>query len=168
MKNAGLLCNHIADEMRGRHPTVAECWIRQIRRPRHRLRHTAAVPHRRARPLERFHRQFQFFGREMLALKVDFSFRKQALDQGQAFNIPADPRLVVQVHDLELVLGPAGRHTEDQSPAGDDIKIGGLLRHMERMEQRQNQHTAGQRHAFSDRREAGQKLQRRKPGGRTV
>ena len=71
----------------------------------------------------------------MLALEVDFVFHEQALNEGQAFNIPADARFVVQVEDLELVLCPARCHAEDQATARYDIEICGLLRHVKRMEQ---------------------------------
>ena len=151
--------------MRGGDPTVAERRVGKICGAGDRLGDAAAVPHRGAGPLDRLHREGQALRGKVLPLEIDLVLHEQALDQGQPLDVAADAPLVVEVHDLELVLGPAGRHAENQPPARDDIEIGGLLSHVQRVEKRQDQHAGRQRHAFRGRREAGQQFQRREPGG---
>lgn len=85
-----------------------------------------------------------------------------------AFPEAAKAVAVREAEDGVLVLHPAGRDAKRQAAPAGDVEKGGLLRHMDRVQQRQQQHAGGEAHTVGLGRQASERRQRREPSGASI
>lgn len=98
----------------------------------------------------------------------DFLSEPEPLNQLQRFLEAAETPMVVDAYDLEFVLLPARRDPENEASARQDVEQRRLLRHMGRLEERQQEHACADMHAVGIGDQARERLERRQPDGRAV
>src|SRR5215475_9844904 len=99
--------------MRRCHPSVTEHRVGDLCRAPHGILYATSEPQRWSGFAGWPHRESEFGGPEMLSFETDCFLGVEPLDQIDGFGVATNPTVIVQSHDLELVLLPAGSHAED-------------------------------------------------------
>jgi hypothetical protein len=106
LEDRRLLGDDIVLEMRRRHPSVTEQRFGDLRRALHGIFDAPSEPQRGSGFAGRPHGQGELGGPEMLALKSDIVPGVESLDQIDGFGVATDSTVIVQSHDVKLVLLP--------------------------------------------------------------